>query len=97
MVWRQMDEADPRSPLPSLSFPCRKNGKGKRDGGDSGGTYARVQEELDESNAAGAAASAVEEYGLLWRMWRVTKPLVSSQGKVCCFFNTLVPVQLRRK
>lgn len=73
-----MDEADPRSPLPSFSLPFRKKGKAKR-GGDSSGAYARVLEELDESEVPSIPAT-VEEYGLLWRMWRVTKPLVGSPG-----------------
>lgn len=67
-----MDEADPRSPLPSLSLRCGNKEKIKR----RGETSARVQEGGQNEDGGATAAEVVKEYGLLWRMWRVTKPLV---------------------
>lgn len=70
-VWEKLDAADPTSPLPSCSIPCLGLGKKKR--AKSGSSYSRV-EETDE-----AEQPAVDNQ-LLWRMWRVTKPLVVAQG-----------------
>lgn len=67
-VWTKMDEADPTSPF--SCFGGKKN-KSKR-AGDNGGSYAGLQQERDHD----ATIQAAKEYGLLWRMWRVTKPLV---------------------
>ncbi|CAN0009138.1 unnamed protein product, partial [Ectocarpus sp. 4 AP-2014] len=75
-VWKKMDEADPRSPLPSLSLRCGNKEESKR----RGETSARVQEGAQNEDGGAAAAAVVKEYGLLWRMWRVTKPMVISQG-----------------
>lgn len=86
VVWERMDKADPRSPLPSLSLPFgkktkRKGGAGAGAGGGNGGGYTRVeQEQADVDAAAAEEAAAADQYRLLWRMWRVTKPLVISQG-----------------
>lgn len=79
-VWEKMDAADPRSPFASFSLPCGK--KESKRGDDGGGRYARVEEEEDEAAVAAAdtAEAAADENALLWRMWRVTKPLVISQG-----------------
>lgn len=78
VVWEKMDKADPRSPLPSLSLPCGK--KTTRSAG-AGGGYTRVEQEQADADAAAAEeAAAADQYRLLWRMWRVTKPLVISQG-----------------
>ena len=74
VVWEKMDKANPQSPLPSLSLPCGK--KTTRNGG-----YTRVEQEQADADAAAAEeAAAADQYRLLWRMWRVTKPLVISQG-----------------
>lgn len=78
-----MDAADPRSPFASFSFPWSKK-KGEKNGRDGGGRYAGVRQEEAHADAAAVAADAAEEaasrHALLWRMWRVTKPLVISQG-----------------
>lgn len=72
-----MDKADPRSPFAFLS------GK-KKSKNASGGASARVQQEEGEdkadADAVAADASTEVDHSLLWRMWRVTKPLVISQG-----------------
>ena len=79
VVWEKMDKADPRTPLSSL--PCGKK-KARRSNGNGGrGGYTRVEQEQADADAAAAEeAAADEKYVLLWRMWRVTKPLVISQG-----------------
>lgn len=72
-VWAKMDAADPTSPLPSFSCLSGQKKKSKR-----GGSYTRVEEE--EHDAADAAEELARQNALMWRMWRVTKPLVISQG-----------------
>ncbi len=81
VVWSQMDEADPRSPFSFLSCRCRRRRramkKGSKRGGGGRGRYATVQQDQDDGDdAAVADAAQAEDFGLLWRMWRVTKPLV---------------------
>lgn len=72
-VWAKMDAADPTSPLPSFSCLSDQNKKSQRDG-----SYTLVEDE--EEDAADAAEALANQNALLWRMWRVTKPLVISQG-----------------
>lgn len=70
IVWTKMDQADPRSPF--SCFGGRKK-KSKRGGHNGGGSSARVQ---DADQDHDATIQAAKDYGLLWRMWRVTRPLV---------------------
>lgn len=74
-----MNDADPRSPIPSFLCPGGKKTKNTKSVGDGGGGFAAVQEEQggDDDADAAAAKVAFKDYGLLWRMWRVTKPLAS--------------------
>lgn len=81
-----MDVADPSSPFPSCSFPCGGGGKKKKSKrGGSTRNYAHIQGEEEEDSTDGLtpkeqAGVVAKKHALLWRMWRVTKPLVISQG-----------------
>lgn len=89
VVWKQMDDADPRSPIPAFLCPGGKKKKEEEDKkfkpvGDSDDGAAAVQEEQGGDDGA-ATKAPFKDYGLLWRMWRVTKPL-ASRGLGCPFF-----------
>lgn len=77
VVWKKMDDADPRSPIQSCLCPGRKKKEKLKPLGRSG--FAAVHDEQGggDDAAAGSAKVAFKDYGLLWRMWRVTKPLAS--------------------
>lgn len=78
VVWQKMDDADPRSP----SFLCFGRKKKKKETlkplGESGFAAVRGAQGGDDDAAADSAKVAFKDYGLLWRMWRVTKPLAST-------------------
>lgn len=76
-----MDDADPRSPIPSFLCPGGKKEKETLKPLGGGG-FAPIQEEQDGDDDAAAASAKVafKDYGLLWRMWRVTKPLASTSS-----------------
>lgn len=81
-VWEKLDVADPTSPLQSVPF-CGGKDKTKKSNDNRDDSYTRVDNERQQMTADndkdddGAVAA---EHALLWRMWRVTKPLVMAQG-----------------
>lgn len=87
VVWRKMDDADSRSPIPSFLWPCGKKKKEEelKPVGDGGFATAQNGEGGDD-DAAATGSVAFKDYGLLWRMWRVTKPLASHGLGLACFF-----------
>ena len=79
VVWKKMDHADPRSPLSYLFCRGGKKKKGTiKPLGGSGFAAVREAQGGDDDAAGGSATVTFKDYGLLWRMWRVTKPLASA-------------------
>ena len=83
-VWEKLDAADPHSPIPSCSFGRGGKNNGKRaDGNTNNRTGIRQVENGADTVAVeddDAAEASVVQHALLWRMWRITKPMVVAQG-----------------
>lgn len=72
-VWEKMDVADGQSPLPSCSIPFLGGSKKAKSGSEEARTGGEATPATDVVDGEG-------DNTLLWRMWRVTKPLVIAQG-----------------
>lgn len=84
-VWEKLDAASPCSPFVSCSLgsPVKKKSEEYQRSTmniQEGEEAADADNFNDEGGDNAAAAGSTLRHALLWRMWRVTRPLVISQG-----------------